>query len=112
MPMAPPRVPSPVLRAALPRKVLGWLAAPVLALALATPVAPDRAIRTGPEVAALAAALALALVTHQVLVPAPAAEAAPVEVINPALVPETLPALVPAINRAEAVGTKSQIGDE
>ena len=101
MPMVPPLVPSPVLKAARPHKVLAaWF-------------------RHRRVAAAPAAALALARVTLPVLVPAPAVvaaetvpEMAAVEVAGPALVLATLPALVLAINLAEAVGTSSRFRGE
>ena len=96
MPMAPPLVQSPVLRPARPHKVLAALLR-------------HRQLET-----ALAAALALARVTLRVLVPAPAvvAEAGPVAVAALAPVLAILPALVPAISPAEAVGTNCRIGGE
>jgi hypothetical protein len=100
MPMVPRPAPSPVLKAARPHKVLAAL--------------PPR-LRVA---AARAAARELAPVTLPALVPAPAlvavaeAEAAPVEVISPVLVLATLPAQVPAISPAEAVGTRSKFGGE
>jgi hypothetical protein len=98
MPMVPRLVPSPVLKAARPHKVLAAL------------------FRRHRVAAALVVALARAPATLPVLVPAPAqvaeaeaeAEVAPVEVISPVLVLATLPAQVPAISPAEVVGTRSQ----
>jgi len=98
--MAPPLVPSPVLRAARPRRVL--LAGPGLVPAPVTLPVLDLGTKPGLVEADLEAALALV----------PAAVAAAVAVINPALVLATRPALAPAINLAEAVGTKSRFGDE
>jgi hypothetical protein len=83
--MAPPLVPSPIMKPARPHKVLAAflrhrrLTIPGLALALKT----------------------------LLLVPAASAKATPVEVINPALVLVINPVLIPAIN-AEMVGTSSR----
>jgi len=98
--MVPRLVPSPVLKAARPHKVLAAL------------------LRRHRVAAALVVALAQAPATLPVLVPAPAqvaeaeAEVAPVEVISPVLVLATLPAQVPAISPAEVVGTRSQFGGD
>jgi hypothetical protein len=94
--MAPPLVPSPVLRPARPHKALAALLR-------------HRRLET-----ALAGALALGRVTLRVLVPDPAvvAEAGLVAVAVPAPVPAILPALVPAISPAEAVDTNCRIGGE
>ena len=108
MPMALPLVPSPVLRAARPHKVL--LTVPDLALALVTLPVLDRGTKPGLAAAAVAAARAQVPATLPALVPA-VAEAAPVAVINPAPVLVTRTALVPEISPA-AVGTKSQFGGE
>jgi hypothetical protein len=93
MPMVPPPVPSPVLRAARLSKELAALAVPGLVPVLGILRAPDRVTKPEPEAVAPAAALAPALATP--LVQVPAAEAAPVAVINP----------------AEAVGTRTLFGD-
>jgi hypothetical protein len=82
------------------------MVAPGLVPALATPAALDQATKLEPA-AALAVALELALATLLELDPA---EVAPVEVTNPAQVLVTLTALVPAMNPAEVVGTKSRFG--
>jgi hypothetical protein len=108
MPMVPPPVPSPVLRAARLSKELVALAVPGLVPVLGILRAPDRVTKPEPGAVALAAAPAPALATPLVQVPA---EAAPVAVINPAQVLATLPALAAAINPAEAVGTRTLFGD-
>lgn len=87
MPMAPPLVPSPIMKPARPHKVL---AAFLRHRRLTIP------------------GLALALKTLLLLVPAASAKATPVEVINPALVLVINPVLIPAINPAEMVGTSSR----
>ena len=86
------------------------MAVPGLVPAPVTLPVPDRATKTGPVVAEPEAALAQGPGTLPALVPA--AEADPVAAINPAPVLATLTALVPAICRAEAVGTRSPFGDE
>ena len=83
--MAPPLVPSPIMKPARPHKVL---AAFLRHRRLTIP--------------------ALALKTLLLLVPAASAKATPVEVINPALVLVINPVLIPAINPAEMVGTSSR----
>jgi hypothetical protein len=108
--MVPPPVPSPVLRAARLSKELATLAVPGLVPVLGILRAPDRVTKPEPGAVALAVALAPALATP--LVQVPAAEAAPVAVINPAQVLATLPALAAAINPAEAVGTRTLFGDK
>jgi hypothetical protein len=94
MPTARRLVPSPVLEAARPHKVLAAL--PQHRRAAAAP----------------AAALALVPATLPALVPALAlvaeAEVAPVEVISPVLVLATLPAISPAA----VVDIRSQFGGE
>jgi hypothetical protein len=106
--MAPPLVPSPVLRAARLRKVL--LAVPGLGPAPVTLPVPDRATNPGPAVADLEAALALVPATLPALVPAVAAEAAPVAVTNPAPVLVTLTAPVAEAAPAAVVGIKTPPG--
>ena len=96
MPMVRPLVPSPVLEAARPHRVLAALP------------------RHRRVAAAPAAGLALAPATLPALVPARAlaeaeAEVAPVEVISPVLVLATLPAQVVETSPA-VVGTRSQFG--
>jgi hypothetical protein len=98
MPMVPRLVPSPVLEAARPHKVLAVLP-------------QHRRVAAAP-----AAGLALAPATLPALVPARAlaeaeAEVAPVEAISPVLVLATLPALVPATSPA-VVDIRSQFGGE
>jgi hypothetical protein len=78
MPMVPPPVPSPVLGAARLSKELAALAVPGLVPVLGILRAPDRVTKPEPEAVAPAAALAPALATP--LVQVPAAEAAPVAV--------------------------------
>jgi hypothetical protein len=108
MPMVPPLVLSPVLREARLSKELAALAVPGLVPVLGILPAPGRVTKPEPGAVALAAPRALALATPLVQVPAVAAEVA---VINPVQVPATHLALVPAINPAEAVGTRSLFGD-
>ena len=99
--MAPPPVPSPIMRLARPHRVLAplprrrWLpAAPGQAPAPEINPALDRATKPGPApVAALAA------------------EAEQAVVAGPALVLATLPVLAAAINPA-VVGTNSRFGGE
>ena len=110
MPLVRPLVPLPVLEAARPPKVL--VAVPGLALVPVTLPVPDRVTKTGPVGAEPEAALAQGPGTLPALVPAPVVGADPVAAINPAPVLATLTALVPAICRAEAVGTRSPFGDE
>jgi hypothetical protein len=78
MPMVPPLVPSPALREARLSKELAALAVPGLVPVLGILRAPDRVTKPEPEAVAPAAALAPALATP--LVQVPAAEAAPVAV--------------------------------
>ncbi len=111
MPMAPPLVPSPVLRAARLRKVL--LAVPGLGPAPVTLPVPDRATKPGPVAADLEAAPAQGPATLPALVPAAVAvEVAPVAVINPAPVLVTLTAPVVEAAPAAVVGTKTPFGGE
>jgi hypothetical protein len=77
--MAPPLVPSPIMKPARPHKVLAAF------------LRPRRLTIPG---------LALSPKTLLLLVPAASAEATPVEVINPVL--------IPAINPAEMVSTSSR----
>jgi hypothetical protein len=106
--MAPPLVPSPIMRAACPPR---QAAAPGLAPDPATHPVPDPATKLALAGAAVVAALAqvLAILPAQVLVVA--AEAAPVEVVGPAQAQATLTDPVPAINPA-VVGTRSRFRDE
>jgi hypothetical protein len=106
--MAPPPVPSLIVRAACPPRELP--AAPGLAQAPVTPPVPDRETKPGLGVAAVTAALAPALAILLALVPV-VAVAAPVEAINRAPDPVTLTVLAAAINPA-VVGTNSRFGDE
>ena len=98
MRMARPLVPSPVLEAARPHKVLAALP-------------QHRRVAAAP-----AAALALAPATLPALVPARAlaaeAEVAPVEVISPVLVLATLQAQVVETSPAAVVDIRSQFGGE
>ena len=103
MPMAPPLVPSPIMKVACPPKGPAafprrrWLpAAPGQAPAQATLAALDRETKPGPAVAALEAA------------PVVAVEVEPAAAAGPALAPATLPARVQAIN--PGVGTNSRLG--